>query len=750
MNISIMKHFFIPFLLLIVLSSCNEKREMPLVRQGIIDLSDWDFVTNKTIVLNGEWEFYWNTFLSETQAADLPQAEWILVPNGWSSSKQTTNYPVYGYGSYRLKVKLPHKEQTYKLKISLIHSATKIWVNGKLYYTAGQIGTSRENSIPATINSFRFFSYNLESVNDELEIIVEVSNFSSGAKYAGISQKIELGESKSFLYQLAQQKLIEAIIIGFFIIISIYHFLLFFFRRNEYSTLAFAILSSVAAVRSLYTSELLSWMFNYSYELGWKLVYWPISVYPILMYLFFRFLFPREVHRVVGYIIGTISTLSFISISIFNSFIISHSDMYIGGFVLLSLIYFLLVVGFATWNKRQGAIWAFLGLLAFLAGIVNDYLSSLKIIESTFMAHYGMALYLIFQAINLADRFSFAFKQNVLLSNELNYKNKNLENIVQERTKKITLQKQDILEKNEELNVQHDILESRNTEIEQINEELNTINTSISQQNELLEMQHKSINSSIRYAKTIQQAIFPEDELLRQLFTNYFLIYLPKDIVSGDFYWLTLIPANEQFSFRTLAVVADSTGHGVPGAFMSLIGSRLLDEIVHQRNIHDPKEILNQLNIGIRSALKQNNSSNTDGMDMVICLIEKNTSEEIQVTFSGAKSPLIYFSQQTNEILRIKGSRKYLGGDKYWQKGQFEDEVIHLQVGDILYLTTDGYIDQNAVDRRRIGTPRMLKLLKEIKNERMEEQKDRLSRLLNKYLDGTSQRDDITILGIRL
>ncbi len=265
-----------------------------------------------------------------------------------------------------------------------------------------------------------------------------------------------------------------------------------------------------------------------------------------------------------------------------------------------------------------------------------------------------------------------------------------------------------------------------------------------------MERQHKSINSSIHYAKTIQQAIFPEDELFRQLFTNYFLIYLPKDIVSGDFYWLTPIPTNEQFSFRTLVVVADSTGHGVPGAFMSLIGSRLLDEIVHQRHILDPKEILEQLNIGIRNSLKQNNSENKDGMDMVICLIEKNTSEDIQVTFSGAKSPLIYFSQQSNEILRIKGSRKYLGGDQYWQKGQFEDEVMHLQSGDILYLSTDGFIDQNAKDRRRIGTPRMLKLLKEIKNERMEVQKERLLGLLNKYLDGTSQRDDITTLGIRL
>ncbi len=445
-----MKHFFIFFFLLIVLSSCNEKHESPLAQKGIIDLSSWDFAKKGTIQLDGEWEFYWSTLLSETQATGWPKAEWILVPKGWSSSKQATIYPAHGYGSYRIKIKLPPEKQTYKLKIPLAHSAIRVFINGKLFQTVGQVGKTKDSTTPANVNGFLFFSKNIQSTNNELEIIVEAANFSSGAKYAGISKEIEFGESKIFLYELAQQKLTEAVIIGFFIIISIYHFLLFFFRRNEYSTLMFAVLSFIAAIRLLYTSELLSWMFDYSYELGWKLAYWPISVYPILMYLFFHFLFPKEVHRAGGYIIGTLSVLFLGSISIFNSFIISYSDVYIGAFVLFSLIYFLLVVGLATWHKRQGSSWAFLGLLAFFGSIINDYLSSMEMIQSTFMAHYGMALYLIFQAINLADRFSFAFKQNILLSDELNYKNKNLENIVQERTKKITLQKQDILETNAE------------------------------------------------------------------------------------------------------------------------------------------------------------------------------------------------------------------------------------------------------------------------------------------------------------
>ena len=256
-----------------------------------------------------------------------------------------------------------------------------------------------------------------------------------------------------------------------------------------------------------------------------------------------------------------------------------------------------------------------------------------------------------------------------------------------------------------------------------------------------IKKQHNEITSSVNYASTIQNAMLPAKENMDKLFEN-FIFYRPKDIVSGDFYWLT-----EVDNFIFVAVV-DCTGHGVPGAFMSMIGSRLLSEIVNDREIFETDDILEQLNADVRKALRQDQTDNADGMDVCLCRIERN-NEGAEISFTGAKRPLFIHRNEKADLLRLLGSKKTVGG-KYFQKLQFVQSKLSLKKGDIIYLTTDGYVDQNNSNRKNFTTSRFMRLLNEIKDNTLSEQKQVLENELNNWQKNEEQRDDISIVGLRI
>jgi len=290
-------------------------------------------------------------------------------------------------------------------------------------------------------------------------------------------------------------------------------------------------------------------------------------------------------------------------------------------------------------------------------------------------------------------------------------------------------------------------------EIMQKSEELQQINSQLDSQN-------KHITGSITYARTIQRAIMPAKAEMDNFFDS-FLIYKPKDIVSGDFAWFSKIEKSEKSKAYSFVAIVDCTGHGVPGAFMSMIGSRLLNEIVNEKQIIDPSEVLELLNIGVQTALRQKDTDNNDGMDVCLCRLENMDTDEnldktkghernILVTFSGAKRPLFYFKDE-NEIETIRGDRKSIGGVRSKRSSvNFTNAEIVLKSGDWLYLTTDGIIDQNGIDRKRFGSGRFVEVLTQMRSSQPEEQGKALDSALIEYQDKEEQRDDITVLGIRL
>jgi PAS domain S-box-containing protein len=278
--------------------------------------------------------------------------------------------------------------------------------------------------------------------------------------------------------------------------------------------------------------------------------------------------------------------------------------------------------------------------------------------------------------------------------------------------------------------------------------DLRNANLQIETQKEILELQNKNIKSSIQYAKNIQTASLPNLERFHSRFDS-FLIFQPKDIVSGDFYWLAKIDESAECN-KFIVGVIDCTGHGVPGAFMSLIGIQLLNEIISNDSQLLPAQIIKLLYEKIIQALNQKDTENNDGMDLGLALVEKLPSGKIKVSFSGAKRPLFVFRNAKKTLETYRGSRRSVGGvKKNMQEVDFETDFLELQHGDCIYLTSDGMTDQPNSNRIRFGTAQWTELLCSIGEENMLSQKEKIQQAYQQHTTQTPQRDDITVLGIK-
>ncbi len=258
------------------------------------------------------------------------------------------------------------------------------------------------------------------------------------------------------------------------------------------------------------------------------------------------------------------------------------------------------------------------------------------------------------------------------------------------------------------------------------------------EKNEELTFRNKYITDSINYANRIQKAILPQKEFIDLLFPDNFLIHRPKDIVSGDFYW-----TNEIEGKKIIAVI-DCTGHGVPGAFMSMIGNTLLNDIITYKKETDPGKILDLLDEGIVHELNKDvNTETYDGMDLGICVLDE---KEKTLRFSGSYRPLYCFKD--NELLVIKGDRKSIGDRR---KGiKYTTHVIKFQKHISFYLFTDGYADQNNSKNEKIGTKRLREIIIDINSLPSEQQEKLLLETLQRHSGDEIQRDDITITGIKI
>ncbi len=335
-----------------------------------------------------------------------------------------------------------------------------------------------------------------------------------------------------------------------------------------------------------------------------------------------------------------------------------------------------------------------------------------KLKEEATLRKYGYGIIGLFLLIMAITAYSFAQKQK--------------------DNRKLHKQQEEIQEKNEQLLLGEKELRANMNQL-QLTQEV------LAEQKQQLEMEHRKTQESIHYAQRIQFSILPTDEQRASIVPESFVIYRPKDIVSGDFYWIS------QSEEKKITSVVDCTGHGVPGSLVSLIGNNLLNEAINEHQLFNPAEILDYLDVKVRAKLKQDEGTNRDGMDLGLCVLEE-VDDAFQLTYGGAKNTL--FVVTMGELITLKGDRKSIGGLK--KDFSFTQQQITLQKGDTIYLTTDGFIDQANHQRERFGSRRLRELIGEVHTLPMNEQYQRFEVALDEHQGTTEQRDDINLIGIRV
>ena len=515
------------------------------------------------------------------------------------------------------------------------------------------------------------------------------------------------------------KRLVFGIFAGILLIMILYHIPLFV-RGRENSYLYYI----------LYILAFLFYFINkegYIYELIPRLITAPITIFLLEIFLLFYLLFGRSyldtrntlqswdtilliaVWFTVGGLILNFTIILLQSLGVDVLFFIE-----LGGFAIMIVsaigCLFLAIVPamILTRENFQPARYFLFANLFLILGIATNYALS----DYTLGKHaleFGVTLQILTFSIGLSERINLLkksrevaqrriidqLKENAALKDKVN---RELEDKVQERTFEIQAQKEHI------------------------------------------EKQNKEIKYSFDYAKKIQNTVLPGDEVFETLFGEHFIFFKPRDIVSGDFYWIS------QSDQRIVLTAADCTGHGVPGSLMSMLGITMLHEIVNEKGIMNSGEILNKLRLSIARTLKQEGriGEQKDGIDMALIIYDTQTRI---LEFSGANNPI--YIVRNGEMLEYKGNNMPVA---YYEKmSDFTSYTIEMKQGDRVYMFTDGYPDQFGGPQGKKFKYRPFKdLLLEIHERPMEEQHRILSLIFEEWKGDLSQIDDVLVIGLRL
>jgi two-component system, sensor histidine kinase LadS len=257
-----------------------------------------------------------------------------------------------------------------------------------------------------------------------------------------------------------------------------------------------------------------------------------------------------------------------------------------------------------------------------------------------------------------------------------------------------------------------------------------------------LNKKNKDITDSITYAKRIQEAILPDQTLLNKTLNDHFILYLPKAIVSGDFYWI------HEKNNKIIFAVVDCTGHGVPGAFMSIMGHNFLNQVVKEMDITEPGKILDEVNKKVSETLSNGHDyiEGEYGMDIALCVLDK---KKMEMQYAGAYNPLCLI--RNGSMTEIKGNRFSIGSFIEENSKQFSNHSISLRSGDIIYLFTDGFADQfGGENRRKFMVDKFNQLLIKINSLDMGSQKEKLQEAFKEWKGKNEQLDDILVMGIKI
>jgi len=728
----LIKHIFIIFFVLLSTSCSGPQSKRPIIENGFLDLSSWNFEEDGLVDLNGQWEFYWDKLLEpEDFKSTAPlRTEYVNVPGGWAR-QEGKSYADLGCATYRLQIKVPDPDTDYNFIFMSIFASARLWVNGSLCLEKGKVASNEDQSAPEFITEY-YAPITYENKRDTLEIILQVADFDYGGPAAGIRRKITFGPDAQINAERIQIGAVKASLLGILLLIALYHIFLFLYRRDEPSYLIFALLSIVVAFWTVYSSGMFIDLFTYK---GYFLIgVTGPAFFPALLALFYYFIYKEEVHKIAVYAFLGIAIV-FMGIYFVSSTVTMSKVLTVFTMNMLIPPAYLLAYSLlrALLKRRQGSVLSYLGVLIMLASVMHDAFLTNGFITGfgNYIAAQGFVALIILQSLVLAQMFSHTYRKNIAL-------NLNLEKEVKKKTRSINKQKKILKKQNKDLKEQKEQIEGQKNEIAAQRDQLEI-------QRDLVVKQKDELIDSIDYAKKIQAAVMPPEEYFHEVLNDVFILFKPRAIVSGDFYWI------KQVNQYVILAAADCTGHGVPGAFMSLLGISFLNEIVQRREVTQANQVLNELRKQIRNSLRQHGQAeeSKDGIDMALCVIDEKNNK---LQYSGANNPL-YFIRDNNgtpELTEYKADRMPLG---YYQ-GRFRaftNNDIQLKYGDVFYLFSDGFSDQKGGrDNKKFMSKNFKDLLLRIHEEPMQHQKQILDKTIADWQGDNPQVDDVLVIGVRV
>jgi two-component system, sensor histidine kinase LadS len=566
----------------------------------------------------------------------------------------------------------------------------------------------------------KYFRFNLKLLpNDTLFFYLNVQN--SGEQF---HVPLSIGTAEYFQNYDSDEQLVYGIYFGFILFVLLLNGFFYYVLKDR---------SSLFYIGYLFTLLFLQLSLT---GFGFKYI-WPDSVFlanhanPIFasISMYFLLLFCQDFLNIKSYlprINQLVNLVKYYLIVVMLTAWIDINSVYVFSVLSingLSLILILFIIPVSIYILKQNYKPARFFITAFIALILSVLMFVLKnagILPSNAATNYGLqlgsALEVLLLTLAVIDKFN-QFKVEALVRlqevNDLKTKaNFELEQKVEERTKQLNEQALELQEKNSE------------------------------------------ILSSIRYAKRIQDSLLPSEETLTQLFDdNYFVLYKPKDIVSGDFYWASSVKTSGENPIQlSLAAVVDCTGHGVPGAFLSIVGNNFLKQSLSEKHVNSTAEALDFLNEKIISTLNQNRSSQDvvrDGMDVSLIAIDYKAHK---LYYSGANNPIYIIRQTENipELIALKATKQAIGSI-YDTAMNYELQIMDLQAGDTIYLFSDGFADQFGGDaNKKYNYKRFKETLLSAFELPMPMQQTYLDNVLKSWKGNTEQTDDVCVMGIKI
>lgn len=699
-QIDITKKIIFIFISLLVLQSCINEKNAAHNEQVTVK-------SDELIKIIGKWELYWEQLLEPEDFKNNPNLKPVLVdvPSPWRYYEiNGESLPSWGYATYRAKIKIENTTKAdLAVYVPLIWCSSKVFVNGDLVHEAGKIATNYDDFENNMI--FHLSIPKFQEDQSYVEIVAQVSNFDFLT--GGIIRNFAIGTYDLMNQYLESKDTLQVFILTTIFIIAFYNLLLFYYHRSNKVNLYFSLLCFAMFIKGLVFSHhyLYEYLKNHDllpFMIQSKAYY--ISTFGLigLGILYINNLYPNHVNKkIIKYFQITLCVyLAFILLTPPAIFILTveyfQPVLAFGGGIVLFML-------FKAYRKREPFIyWQALGICIVIAAGVFDAINFIKGFKyfSGELLPIALTSMIFVQFIILGKIYS-----NTL--NDLAYLNLNLEKEVDKKT---------------------EILASKNVE---------------------LNVAYTKVQDSVRYASRIQNAIFDKEAEIKYSFKESFVWWIAKDIVSGDFYWFKRIKKNEG-GFLKILVVGDCTGHGVPGALLTVMGNTILHEATAQKSDIRPAQLLKALDESVKTHLSQTNADKnvalTDGMDLAVVIFDEDKQKGF---YGGAKRPLFCYHNYQLEV--HKGKNLGIGYTGRKRRHDFVDSEFDLRAGSTFYLFSDGVTDQFDKDNNKKFTTRKFKeLINSVAHLPLSDQKERIVQTFVDWKGKTAQIDDIIVVGVRI